>query len=82
MKTHRRTRKCTLTKTCDTLADRVGDRPHKGIVSWSLLNVETGKRKPTLVGYVTSGKDTGLVFNFCPWCGYDMSKRIAKVESK
>jgi len=75
-----RYKKCSLKFTCDALSERVTDM--SGIVSWNIINVTTGKRKPSLIGYKANRKDKGLVFNYCPWCGYDMSKRIAAVEDR
>jgi hypothetical protein len=64
---------CTKTEYCDTIRERrqVG----RGMEVQTFRNVKTGKFTRHLVVHKLSAKDGGLVFNFCPWCGFDFSKR-------
>lgn len=77
------TEKCTVdglhVKPCATLAKATeyGNPPPPktkriGIFAWAFINRETRKPSRTLYGAKTSEHPTGLIFNFCPWCGADL----------
>lgn len=62
---------CTLTKYCYVMGEMAHYDDHaKGIVTWNILNIETGKSR-SLVGYKSKASERGVVFNHCPWCGCD-----------
>lgn len=75
--------KCTVeglhVKPCATLANATeyGNPPppktkKTGIFAWAFINRKTGRPARTLYGAKTSEHPTGLIFNFCPWCGADL----------
>lgn len=55
--------------------EAVGHSRGKGIVVWETVNVETSKSARRMYG-VKSGdfKKDGVVFNFCPFCGTDLTE--------
>lgn len=65
---------------CDALtaATEFGNPPPKttkrtGIFAWELTNLETRKPSRTMFGAKTTEHPKGLIFNFCPWCGADLT---------
>ena len=46
----------------------------KGILEWRYSNLETGKTTRTFFGVKSDKYITGLVFNFCPYCGVELRK--------
>lgn len=63
---------------CEGLHDACeGDVPTgkaRGIYRWAFTNLTTHKPSRTLFGVKTSGHPKGLIFNFCPLCGTNLSK--------
>lgn len=45
----------------------------KGIGEWSLTNITTHKPSRRYYGVLTRANPTGFLFNFCPFCGTDIS---------
>lgn len=84
--------KCTITRYCSALADRItgsaGDgktgfadgqvftKKSDGTLSDTMLNYPVWYRAPK--GTTCSARE--LILNFCPWCGFDLRKRIKKFE--
>jgi len=63
---------------CQALADNV-DNPAsafsraKGVTRWAYTNLRTHKPTRTFFGVKTRANPNGMLFNFCPWCGEDIS---------
>lgn len=84
--------KCTLTRYCTTLSDRItgsaGDgktgfadgvvyaKKADGTLSDTMLSYPVWYRAPK--GTTCNARE--LVLNFCPWCGFDLRKRIKKFQ--
>jgi len=75
--------KCTVrdgkfVEPCDALSKAcegtVQGAKKKGIFVWPMSNITTGKETRTIFGAVTSEHPKGLIFNFCPWCGSDLTE--------
>lgn len=49
----------------DTLANHYG----RGLTAIVLTNLATGTSRVAGIAYRKSGKDNGLMLNYCPWCG-------------
>jgi hypothetical protein len=45
----------------------------RGVFVWPLWNIKTGEPSRTMYGAVTSNNPKGLIFNYCPWCGTDLT---------
>ena len=45
----------------------------KGVAHWALANVKTHKPSRDYFGLKSKKHPNGFLFNFCPWCGGDIS---------
>ena len=45
----------------------------RGIYSWRFTNLNTHKPTRHFFGAKSTAQPKGLAFNFCPWCGTDIS---------
>ena len=63
---------CNADQYCDTLHKR---SQHNRLEESTFVNRKTGAVSRRLFVHKLSAKDNGLVLNFCPWCGFDFSKR-------
>lgn len=68
------TLKCSLTprRWCRRLDERLepeANANRKGLVLFVLFDINTGENEVVAAVFKTSGKDRGLILNFCPWCG-------------
>jgi hypothetical protein len=67
---------------CDGLAELV-ENPNsafsraKGITCWNYTNMETLKPSRRFYGVKSKSHPNGLLFNFCPLCGTDISAPFA-----
>lgn len=69
-------RKCSKTIHCDRLLERShGNPPARGLNILTYIHMPSGKVTTRIAVHKLSAKDRGLVLNFCPWCGFDFSKR-------
>lgn len=76
MKKPPKTLRCTKTKYCDSITERSSGTAHKkGLSILNILHIPSGKIRVRIAMYKVSSTDRGLVLNFCPWCGFDFSKR-------
>lgn len=64
---------CTKSEYCRTIHERQTE--HRGFRLVTFYNRKSKKIVRSNVIHFLSAKDGGLVFNFCPWCGFDFSKR-------
>ena len=87
---HTKTEKtvCTVEKEkfvspCDTLKKAIEHNSKKGIFYWKFTNTDTGKISMLLFG-TRSGyyKDEGIIFNYCPFCGVNISVVADDSEQK
>ena len=67
----KRVAKCSEKQWCSTMSERISDKRH-GFENVNLLNLKTGIMRNIGLRYRLSGKDRGLMLNFCPWCGADI----------
>ena len=68
--------RCTKTKYCATLLERSGDGDApRGLIIRNYISTRTLKTALRIAMHKLGAKDRGLVLNFCPWCGFDFSKR-------
>lgn len=59
---------------CDSLQSATdnnipGFSKTKGIASWHLTNINTGKPSRSYWGVKSKNHQNGFLFNFCPFCG-------------
>ena len=69
-------KKCGGGTRCAMLDDRIeGDANarRKGFVLMVAMHLESGDMRVVGVCYKMSGKDSGLMLNFCPFCGGDLT---------
>ena len=79
--------KCTVrdakfVEPCTALGESVSgsafDRK-KGVVAWNYINVAKREPTPTFYGVRSGAHEVnGLAFNFCPFCGTDISGAILR----
>lgn len=63
---------------CRTLEDNTdnpipGFSKVKGIANWSLHNIKTGEPSRAYWGVKSKNHPNGFLFNYCPFCGQDIS---------
>jgi hypothetical protein len=61
--------KCSLSNWCSTLNSKIENANHKGFVLLRAMNADTGKERLLGIAYKTSVTDSGVMLNFCPFCG-------------
>lgn len=73
--------KCKVSKNivtpCNSLMEVSGavtPRREKGIFEWRYASLDTGKTTRTFFGAKNDMHRTGLLFNFCPYCGIKILK--------
>lgn len=64
-------KRCSSAAWCNTLATRLDRKNNrgKGLAPFVVMNLDTGKERVVGVTYKTSASDSGVLLNFCPWCG-------------
>lgn len=67
---------CSEKKLCKSIQKYIQHDSTKGIVGWQMMNIKTLKPTRLIVGYKGGAKEKGVAFNFCPWCGGDLTKRF------
>jgi hypothetical protein len=75
--------KCTVrdglfVQPCKSLEEmtEIGNPPSgksRGIYWWQLSNLKTHKPSRSFFGAKSTGMPKGMAFNFCPWCGTNIS---------
>lgn len=81
-------KKCTVeagrfVKPCKALDDNVANRTPgfsrvKGIAHWTLTNTKTFQPARAYFGVKSKNHPNGFLFNFCPFCGTDISAPFMK----
>ena len=62
---------------CDSLmevSEAVTSKRKNGLFEWRYSNMDTGETTRTLFGAKSDIHKTGLIFNFCPYCGVEILK--------
>jgi hypothetical protein len=73
--------KCSLKKWCGHLASVMTDANRKGINPVRVVNSK-GEFKIYGIAFKKTEKDRGLCFNFCPFCGVELTPEILGPWSK
>jgi hypothetical protein len=64
--------KCSKKQWCAAMAERITDE-RRGFNTVNVVNLQTGTLRLIGIRYCLSAKDRGVMLNFCPWCGTDIS---------
>lgn len=60
---------------CDAMDQSLTPGPNQvGVTCVELTHAETGERRFVGIACKTSSRDGGIVFNWCPFCGSDLSR--------
>ena len=65
--------KCTDKQWCSWLAHCMTGANRKGINPVEVFSLKTGKVRVAAVAFKKTERDRGVCFNFCPFCGKDIS---------
>lgn len=71
---------------CKRLAENTEDgnpkKGKRGLFAWRYFDRETDAASFTAFGVVTSERPTGMLFNFCPWCGTEIHVPFQKRDQE
>jgi hypothetical protein len=57
-----------------------GFSAQKGVSCWSYSNMQTMQPSRRFYGIKSKAQPRGMLFNFCPWCGADISEPFMDKE--